>query len=160
MTRTTSSYRVRRVLTGALLVVLCQFGITVWFMIGQGYDRATANLVPVIAALLIPVLALLMKSGTNVTAGTWVRYRTSLLGTVLLYGIGVLMPAAFVLHVHAFSSPFDELWWILGGSTVLGSAIVLAWKGLVPGLWLGWASFLLIVAGGVFGLRQVVFSFF
>ena len=158
---------VRRVFSALAFVWLAQFGIALWFMIGQGYDRATADLVPIAGLGMVPVFAWLLRSGLPNLAGSKAkRIGMAMLYAVALYLIGLIVPAQAVLHGFPFTSPFDELWWLLGSATAV-TATILAYtkgwaraakagsKGLVMGV-------LILLGSGVSVplWRVFVFSFF
>lgn len=149
-----------RVLRAIVLLALLQFGVLVWFLIGQGYDRATANLIPQAGVLAVPLLACLLISGTRSESSWWVRYRSAVLRMAIVYAVGILVPGWVILHLVPFTSPFDELWWILGSVTVVSGGLAGWWAGIV---WAGWIPLVLMASGALasaLGWRALLFSFF
>lgn len=117
-----------RGVSALVLVWVAQFGVVLWFMIGQGYDRATANLVPWVGLAMLPLWAWLLRIGLpDVAGGRIVRAARALGHAAALYIAGLIVPAQVILHGFSLSSPFDELWWVLGSATVI-LAVGLAWS--------------------------------
>lgn len=117
---TTNRMTAIRLATALLLIWTLQFGIVLWFMIGQGYDRATATQIPWAGVLLLPIFGLLVRSGLPRVDGSRVKkVGIALVQAAGLYLGGVLVPGWVILHGLLLTSPFDELWWMLGASTIL-----------------------------------------
>lgn len=171
MTRTSPSLNLRgRLLPGLLLLWASQFGLALWFMVGQGYDRATAEIVPVIGLGLLPLMALAFSFNEafryaveRVAGGKSSRMAlmpAMMVLFLLLFGLCIIAPALVVLRLVQPPGPFDELWLMLGATTVmLGSAIhvMTAPKGKQAFHAL---FFLIGAAVGLILIRLFVFSFF
>ena len=125
-----------RALVAVLLLGLVLFGIAMWFMVGQGYDRATARIVPQAALAIIPVLSavLYFHSPTRQAMelvfgrrprflGGWVATMAFLFG-LLMATVGLAWALVFLVLKPA--SPFQELWYFLGGTTMLTGGILYA----------------------------------
>ena len=112
--------------TATVAVWIHQFGIVVWFLVGQGYDRSTASLVTWAALALLPLTACLIRAGLPEQDGSrFVRVSKALLQAVGCYAAGVLLPGWLIVNAASLGSPFSELWWILGSSSlVLGGIMV------------------------------------
>lgn len=153
-----SSFSWKRLLSGSLVVILWQFVILFWFLIGQGYDRSTASLVAWGSWALVPLLALLLTTGVEDIGSRWARYRSGLLRSLALAVLGIWIPAVLVVGLMPLKSPFAELWWMLVGATLVSGSLTLVWQRLrsMPERVL----FALLTAGAIFGWRQLLFSFF
>jgi hypothetical protein len=157
----------RRILSSLVLVWMAQFGIAIWFMIGQGYDRATADLIPIAGMGIVPAFAWLIRAGLPTLEGTTAkRMGKAMIQAATLYLVGVIVPAQAVLRGLSFSSPFDELWWLLGLSSGMLAAYLAFTKGLSHSSQAGSRclviSALIILGSGASVLlwRAFVFSFF
>ena len=157
---TASSPIASRVLSTVVLSVLLQFGVLAWFLVGQGYDRATANLIPQAGVLAVPLLALLLMTGTSASSPGAARYRKAVLRMAILYVLGVLVPGLAILHLVPFTSPFDELWWIMGSVTVVCGGLAAWWAGLFRAGWIPSVLLAVILLASAFGWRAFLFSFF
>lgn len=147
-----------RLLTGTFVVLLWQFAVLLWFLIGQGYDRSTAMLVAWGSWALVPLVALLLMTGIDGTRHRWERYRAALIRSLLLGVLGIWGPALLVVVVMPLKSPFAELWWMLVGATLVSGTLMVSWQRLS-----GWPErilFALMVGGAILGWRQFLFSFF
>jgi hypothetical protein len=153
-----SSISWKRIATGSLAVLTWQFIILAWFLVGQGYDRSTAMLVAWSSWALVPVVALLLSSGIDDALSGWKRHRQALLRSVLLSGIGVWVPAMVVVGLIPIRSPFAELWWTLVGTTLVSGALLVRWQRLAS--LSERVLFGALVAAGILGWRQLLFSFF
>lgn len=155
-------------LGSALAIVwLGQFGIVLWFMIGQGYDRATADLIPIVGLAMLPIIAWLLRSGLPELKGPRSRRMgRAMLQAAILYAMGLIVPAQVILHGIPFSSPFDELWWMLGSATTVLAAMLIWRKGYLDGSarsarGVGFALLLLLGSAlSLPGWRVFVFGFF
>jgi len=151
----------RRLVSAFTLVLLFQFGTAVWFMVGQGYDRATAGLVPWGGLLALPLVALLIRAGMPRGPGTrWGRLGRAMLAAAGLYVLAVLGPAWIILSLLDLGSPFSEFWWILGISS---PALILMLTLLKTPAGRQWLFGALLAGGGGVGIllvRAFVFSFF
>lgn len=156
-----------RGVSALVLVWVAQFGVVLWFMIGQGYDRATAIMVPWAGLAMLPMWAWLLRIGLpDVAGGSIVRAVRALGHAAALYIAGLIVPAQVTLRGFSLSSPFDELWWVLGSATVI-LAVGLAWsKGFSRRSMAGPRGVpigLLIVLGSGASVplwRALIFSFF
>jgi hypothetical protein len=114
-----------RLSTAAFVVWIHQAGIVVWFMVGQGYDRSTATLVIWASLALIPLTAWLMRAGLAELEGSRVkRTGKALLHAAGLLAAGVLVPGWLVVNAASLGSPFAELWWLLGSSSLILGGIL------------------------------------
>jgi len=151
----------RRVLTAAVLLWIVQLGIMAWFMVGQGYDRSTAAMLPWFGLLLVPVMAVLMRAGMPPwSPSRSIRMARSVAVAGILYLIGVLVPGWIVTTVMHLDSPFTELWSILTMSTAL---VVLGLVGHKAPPHLRWHFLAVLILSGAAGwmlVRRIVFSFF
>ena len=160
----------KNLITGVLLLSVSLLVLVVWFMYGQGWDRASAQMVVERSFLLLPVLAfaLMFSAPFNQTTkkmlgetDSFVRRYVRMLGlliTLCLIGFGV--PYLIVFIWQQPPSPFEELWMMMGGVAVLmGGSIYWIVK---PGTHRHWFAFAYLAACAVvlFGLRAFVFSFF
>jgi len=159
-----------RLFPGLLLLWTSQFGLALWFMVGQGFDRSTAEIVPVMGIGLLPLMALAFsfneafRCAVERVAGKK-SSRMALMPAMmvlflLLFGLTILAPALVVLGLLQPPGPFEELWLMLGATTVLlGTAIhvITAPKGKQAFHAL---FFLIGAAVGLILIRLFVFSFF
>jgi len=150
-----------RLLSSLLIVWLSQFGIAVWFMVGQGYDRATAGLVPWVGVVLLPLIAWLMRVGMRAQKDPWARKAgKALVQAAGLYAMGLIVPALVILNLLDLSSPFDELWWMMGCATAILAAILYRLKSPEPKSALFGVLLLLGSVASIPGWRAFVLSFF
>jgi len=159
-----------RLISSFSVIAIIQFGVGIWFMVGQGYDRATAGIVLQYAALLIPLggLVLFYIAPFRAAMERWFGERpnlalgylpmTAFVAVVVALGVGVPAFTTFVILEPA--SPFSELWIFMGGiSMALGSLIYFILKPashqrIFALVFLGLNAIILI------GMRMFVFSFF
>ena len=159
-----------RLLPGLLLLWASQFGLAIWFMVGQGYDRSTAEIVPVVGVGLMPLMAFAFtfneafRFAIEVVVGAKPSRMAAMPAMMVLFlsffGLCIIGPALVVLKLIQPSGPFSELWLMLGTTTVLlGAAIhvITAPKGKQA---FHAFYFLIGAALGLVLVRFFVFSFF
>ncbi len=157
----TISNRAGRLFSGLAIVWLSQFGIILWFMIGQGYDRATAGLVPLGGLALIPLVAWAVRAGLPALEDSTIKRLGMAHGQALaLYVFGILVPAWIILRLLALPSPFLELWWMVGASTVILGSLVYYWKTPTYQRAFFALFFLVGCVASLPGWRLLIFSFF
>ncbi len=159
-----------RLLPGMALLWGSQLGLAIWFLVGQGYDRTSAEIVPVIGLGMLPLTALAYSY--NMAFCNFVEQvvgkkpsRLALLPAMmvlflLFFALCIVGPALIVLKLIQPPGPFEELWLMLAATTVLhGTAIHFL---TVPeGRQAFYAlSFLIGASLGLILIRILVFSFF
>ena len=147
----------QRLTAGSAVVLLWQFCIFLWFLVGQGYDRSTASMVIWGSPVLIPLVALLLMTGVDDVVSRILRYRTALWRSLLLAVTSVWLPV-WVIVALPLRSPFAEFWWALAWSAVFSAAWIVRWQSLGSA---GQRVLLLgILLAGILGWRTLLFSFF
>ena len=152
---------VRSLFTAILLLWMLQLGIMAWFMVGQGYDRATAALLPRLGLLAIPLMALLIRAGMPRAITTRLaRFSKAMLQAGALYAMSLLLPGWIILYLMNLESPFSELWWILGASTAVLVGLLTVLKAPRSTWWLFAGALAGSAIAGILLVRTIVFSFF
>lgn len=152
---------VRSLFTAILLLWILQLGIMAWFMVGQGYDRATAALLPRLGLLALPLMALLIRAGMpRATKTRLARFSQAMLQAAALYAMSLLLPGWIILALMNLESPFSELWWILGASTTVVVSLLTVLKAPRSIWWLFAGALAGSAIAGILLVRTIVFSFF
>ena len=160
----------KNLVVGLLFLAVSLLVLVAWFMYGQGWDRASADMVVQRSLFLIPVLAFaLMYSAPfnafstrifGVQASAVRKYLYMLLIVCALCIVGFGIPFLVVFKWQQPPSPFEELWMMMGGTAVLmGGAIYWIIKPVVHRHWFALA-YLAAIAGLLLASRAFVFSFF
>jgi hypothetical protein len=153
-----------------LLIAATELALVAWFLYGQGYDRVSAQVVIWVALMLVPLITVgltFSRSFRNLTHRTfgeakngWVLYARTLLlySAVLLIGVG--LPALLVFVLILPKSPFEELWWLVGGIAVmLGGTLYLIYQPATSRHWFA-LGYLTGVSAILWATKALVFSVF
>lgn len=149
---------------------MAELAVVGWFMYGQGFDRASAQIVIKVSVLLIPIVSIILIPDRSyrmvrerlfgVRAMMGWSYITTLATFAATTLVGIGIPALVVFGLIQPSGPFDELWLMMGGVTVLFGALQFGiYLPKTGRIWYG-AGFLLGLVGIVTGLKAFVYSFF
>ena len=155
---------------GLVLLAAAEMAVVVWFMYGQGFDRVSAQIVIKYGVLLIPIVSILLVRDRSyrvvrerlfgVKANIGWSYITTLVTFAATTLIGIGIPALVVFSLIRPTGPFEELWLMMGGVTVLFGALqFVIYLPKIGRIWYG-AGFLLGLIGILMGLKAFVYSFF